>query len=347
MVDFSQLNIDKDALVNTLAYNYAESPSTQAYLSTAAANNPDYAQMIGNIARFGDIDRANFNLGMQALAQTNAKKRQDELSAKMFQRQKALIDHQAAAQEKQRKAMQAEADARALSLEPDLEYLPTITNYANEESPEYTAYRNEDSALVDAGNKAKYEGNLIEFNKIRRLLEQKRNNPLSKIKPIDTLGVDKSRIVSNNPVFDTLAMQAETDPQKRKLIGLTNIFNEKPLQNYNIFERMWDAVRNTSREKRIFDTMQKENVNSIPWDANALTKHIANQIMNDELAQQYFGTHNLNHMRLLTDPSTNYRKMYLVNTKNGTIFRLQLDNNGNFVDAFDVADDDDTYKTYK
>ena len=45
-----------------LQYNLQESPSTQVYHSIAAQNNPDFAQVIGDLHRSGDINDANFNL---------------------------------------------------------------------------------------------------------------------------------------------------------------------------------------------------------------------------------------------------------------------------------------------
>lgn len=47
--------------------NYNESPTTQAYTQVAAQNNPDYAQMLSDIHRHGDIDRQSFNIKMQAI----------------------------------------------------------------------------------------------------------------------------------------------------------------------------------------------------------------------------------------------------------------------------------------
>ena len=58
---FNTTTPDYRKLVTNLNYNFAESPSTQVYHQVAARDNPDYAQAIGDIYRWGDVNRANFN----------------------------------------------------------------------------------------------------------------------------------------------------------------------------------------------------------------------------------------------------------------------------------------------
>lgn len=93
---------DSDELVTGINYNMQESPTTSAYHQIAAQDNPDYAQAIGDIYRYGDINRANFNLGMNVLAGLSNKKylekiQQDQrayaeqLADKKFEREKELF----------------------------------------------------------------------------------------------------------------------------------------------------------------------------------------------------------------------------------------------------------------
>ena len=64
MFDYFKNVLDNDGLVSKVNYNFQESPSTQTYHKVAAQNNPDYAQAIGDIYRWGDVNRANYNLGL-------------------------------------------------------------------------------------------------------------------------------------------------------------------------------------------------------------------------------------------------------------------------------------------
>ena len=93
---------DKDGLVTGINYNMQESPTSSAYHQIAAQDNPDYAQAIGDIYRYGDINRANFNLGMNTLAGLSNKKYlekvqqeqrayAEQLADKKFEREKELF----------------------------------------------------------------------------------------------------------------------------------------------------------------------------------------------------------------------------------------------------------------
>lgn len=93
---------DKDGLITGINYNMQESPTTSAYHQIAAQDNPDYAQAIGDIYRYGDINRVNFNLGMNVLAGLNNKKYlekvqkeqrayAEQLADKKFEQQKELV----------------------------------------------------------------------------------------------------------------------------------------------------------------------------------------------------------------------------------------------------------------
>lgn len=93
---------DKDGLVTGINYNMQESPTTSAYHQIAAQDNPDYAQAIGDIYRYGDINRANFNLGMNVLAGLSNKKYleniqkeqrayAEQLANKKFEQEKELF----------------------------------------------------------------------------------------------------------------------------------------------------------------------------------------------------------------------------------------------------------------
>lgn len=114
--DYLKNFLDEDGLVTNINYDFNESPSTKTYHSVAAKDNPDYAQAIGDIYRLGDINRANFNLGLDfAYNKVNKdylEKTRDEQRAYA----KQLRDEQRAYNEKQQAKAWARADAKAKEL---------------------------------------------------------------------------------------------------------------------------------------------------------------------------------------------------------------------------------------
>ena len=233
MVDFSQFDIDKDALVNSIAYNITESPSTQAYYNIAASNNPDYAQAIADIKKFGDIGRGNFNLGMQALAQSNAKKRQDELldrafkekqhfANKMFEQNKQLAKYNFDLQEQQRLKLKNERDRQELRTMADPEYMGDITNWGGEENPEYSVFKQQYNNLVDKAREAKRVGNKDDFIYFITELEKMKENPISLVKPMNYGNASKYSVVNQDGPMDYLYGLFSNDPQTIKAANIKN-----------------------------------------------------------------------------------------------------------------------------
>lgn len=110
---FSTTTPDYRKLVTNLNYNFAESPSTQTYHNVAAYDNPDYAQAIGDIYRWGDVNRANFNLNLDYITDLNNKQYLDAIQKEQRAYAKQLRDEQRAYNEKQQAKAWARADAKA------------------------------------------------------------------------------------------------------------------------------------------------------------------------------------------------------------------------------------------
>lgn len=114
--DYLKNILDDDGLVTNVNYNFQESPSTKTYHSVAAKDNPDYAQVIGDIYRWGDINRANFNLGLDFAYNKGNKDYLEKTRDEQRAYAKQLRDEQRAYNEKQQARAWARADAKAKEL---------------------------------------------------------------------------------------------------------------------------------------------------------------------------------------------------------------------------------------
>ena len=114
--DFYKNILDDDGLVTNVDYSFKESPSTQQYHQVAAKNNPDYAQAIGDIYRWGDVNRANFNLGLDFAYNRGKKDYLEKTRDEQREYAKQLRDEQRAYNEKQQAKAWARADAKAKEL---------------------------------------------------------------------------------------------------------------------------------------------------------------------------------------------------------------------------------------
>lgn len=335
MVDFSQFNIDKDALIKSIAYNYAESPSTQAYLSTAAQNNPDYAQMIGNIARFGDIDRANFNLGLQALTTNNAVKAAREQEDRQFARQKELMN----LRRKQALADRDRAERLQLLMMPEEELLSGVTNWQNNVNPEQQDLINQYNTLANAKNNAQnLEDYLINSKKLEKL---KNAHMFDSSVEAPTTDTNKNEYIHGN-----------VSPFKKRMFGLAGLFGNKEGQNkINALEALADMSKNVfNREdrptntglRRLFNNivgdidlynlenfMRTKQVGQIPWNANSKTITLAKMLMNSPEIKELFGSNDLNSYQLLTDPTTfGIDKTYIVDKNTNKPYQILVDESG-------------------
>lgn len=114
--DYLKNVLDDDGLVTNVNYNFQESPATQQYHFVAAKDNPDYAQAIGDIYRWGDINRSNFNLGLDFAYNKGRKDYLEKTRDEQREYAKQLRDEQRAYNEKQQAKAWARADARAKEL---------------------------------------------------------------------------------------------------------------------------------------------------------------------------------------------------------------------------------------
>ena len=168
--------IDNDGLVSNVNYNFSESPSTQQYHSVAAHDNPDYAQAIGDIYRWGDVNRAKFNMDLGLTSALNRKKYLEKMRDEQRAYAEKLKNEQRAYNEKQQAKAWARADAKAKELRDqqlnDMKFQLAMRFWDKEqEEPRnisgYTPYRTnnyntnldldqlaqERQDLIDVGNK--------------------------------------------------------------------------------------------------------------------------------------------------------------------------------------------------
>lgn len=359
MVDFSQLNLDKDALVNELAYKYAESPSTQQFMGTAAQNLPNYAMALGISSNMRDINRANFNLGMQALAQTNAKKRQNELLAREDRIRKEGQDFQIKMQQladknaRQRAADQIQAQKDLYKWQKDqiaaeelrnfkskYQKLNPVMNYDGTVNIGSQKAVNEWNNLLDQQLEAQKLGDAYKVDEIEKSLDKLHDkyelfSPLSND---DTKykGIDKATILSG----EVSPLEKYIDnytPEQEQLIR-KGMFNQTPLKNTGLFEKIWNPDIALTRQKKIDDTMKKYHVGVTNWDNNDISRKIAKQLLASPTTQEYLGTHNINNMVLLSNPyvANNKGSFFVVNKKDNKIYQLELDQNYNVVDLNNI-----------
>ncbi|MBR3490242.1 MAG: hypothetical protein IKH36_02005 [Bacilli bacterium] len=174
---FSTTIPDYRKLVTNLNYNFAESPSTQQYHSVAARDNPDYAQAIGDIYRWGDVNRANFNLNLDYITDLNNRQYLDAIQKDQRAYAEKLRNEQRTYNERQQAKAWARADAKAKELRDqqlqDMMYGIAIQNM-DREAPslrnlaKYTGYR--DVGGIDRNKLEEDRNNLIEaYNNVYNL----------------------------------------------------------------------------------------------------------------------------------------------------------------------------------
>ena len=173
---FNTTTPDYRKLVTNLNYNFAESPSTQVYHQVAARDNPDYAQAIGDIYRWGDVNRANFNLNLDYMTDLNNKQYLDAVQKEQRAYAEKLRNEQRAYNEKQQAKAWARADAKTKELRDQqlndqkyqlalklldrqqqnprdiASFTPYRTNNTNIDL-DLNALRDERQNLIDVGNK--------------------------------------------------------------------------------------------------------------------------------------------------------------------------------------------------
>lgn len=149
-------------------YDLQESPSTQAYHRVAAQDNPDYAQAIGDMYRWGDVNRAKFKTDLDMLSGLNKREYLQQVQQEQRDYAKQLRDEQRAYNEKQQAKAWARADAKAKELRDqqlrDMQFKIAL-EHADRETPDlrdlskYTGYR--DVGGVDRQKLTDDRNNLI------------------------------------------------------------------------------------------------------------------------------------------------------------------------------------------
>lgn len=334
-MDYSKLNLDRDALLTSIAYNLAESPTTQAYNSVAAQNNPDWAGFVGGIHRQGDIDRANFNLGLQALVANNVAKEArakeqrgyDHLE-KMYnlKRQHALADRN-------------RAEKLQLMTLPQEELISTATDWQNSVNPEQQQFINAYNSAVSAKNNANSYEDYIKNDRILKDLRKKQMFN-SKIEAPNTN--TKSREY----------LEGQISPIKKNAIKLSELFGNKEAQNKvetlealanksrNVFN---DPNRETNRglsglfnnlfgDTRLADLesfMRNKQIGQVSWNSSDKAIEIAKKLMSNNEIREIFGTNDLDDFVLLDDPTTfGMNKTYIVDKKTNKPYQILVDETG-------------------
>lgn len=335
MVDFSKFDIDKNDLLTTIAYKLAESPSTQAFNSVAAQNNPDWAGFTGSIMRMGDVDRADFNLGLQALTASNAAKeaRAKEQRGynhleKMYnlKRQHALADRN-------------RAEKLQLMTLPQEELISTAADWQNSVNPEQQQFINAYNSAVTAKNNANSYEDYIKNDRILKDLRKKQMFN-SKVKAPNTN--TKSREY----------LEGQVSPVKKHAIKLSEIFGNKEAQNRigaleavanksrNVFNDpnretnkglsgLFNNIFGDTRLANLEDFMRNKQIGQVSWNSSDKAIEIAKKLMINDEIREIFGTNDLNDFVLLDDPTTfGMNKTYIVDKNTNKPYQILVDETG-------------------
>lgn len=334
-MDYSKLNINPDDLLTSITYKLAESPSTQMYQSVAAHDNPDWAGFVGDIYRQGDINRADFNLGLQALTANNAAKEARAKEDRQFARQKELFN----LRRKQALADRDRAERLQLLMLPEEELLTGASDWQNNINPEQQNLINQHNALANAKNNAQnFEDYLINAKKLNKL---KRAHMFDSSVEAPTTDINKNEYI-----------HGKLSPFKVSAWKLAGLFGNKEAQNkINALEELANKSKNVfNREDRptntglrvffnniIGDTdlynlenfMRTKQIGQTPWNANNKTITLAKMLMNSPEIKELFGSNDLNDYQLLTDPTTfGIDKTYIVNKNTNKPYQILVDEAG-------------------
>ena len=190
--DFLKNILDDDGLVTNVNYNFQESPATQQYHSVAARDNPDYAQAIGDIYRWGDINRSNFNLGLDFAYNKGNKDYLEKTRDEQRAYAKQLRDEQRAYNEKQQARAWARADAKAKELRDqqleDMKFKIALENFNKVQNTprdiaSFTPYRTNNTNInIDLDQLAQERQDLIDVGNKLFAPENLSGNSLNEIK---------------------------------------------------------------------------------------------------------------------------------------------------------------------
>lgn len=334
-MDYSKFNINPDDLLTTIAYNMQESPSTQAYQSVAAQNNPDWAGFVGSIYRQGDIDRAKFNLDLQTLTASNAAKAARDKEDREFARQKELIN----LKRKHAIADRDRAERLQLLMMPEEELLTGASDWQNNINTGQQDLINQHNDLANAKNNAQnLEDYLINSKKLDNL---KKAHMFDSSVEAPTTDIDKNEYI-----------HGKLSPFKVGAWKLAGLFGNKEAQNkINALEELANKSKNVfNREDRPTNTgfkaiinnlvgdtdlynlenfMRSKQVGQTAWNANNKTIALAKMIMNSPEMKELFGSNDLKDYQLLTDPTTfGIDKTYIVDKNTNKPYQILVDDTG-------------------
>lgn len=334
-MDYSNLNINPDDLLTSISYKLAESPSTQKYQSVAAQNNPDWAGFVGSIYRQGDIDRADFNLGLQALTANNVAKAARAKEDRQFARQKELIN----LKRKQELADRDRAERLQLLMMPEEELLTGASDWQNNVNTDQQNLINQHNALANAKNNAQnFEDYLINSKKLNNL---KKAHMFDSSVEAPTTDTNKNEYIHGN-----------VSPIKVGAWKLAGLFGNKEAQNkINALEELANKSKNVfNREDRPTNTglkalfnnivgdtdlynlenfMRNKQVGQTPWNTNNKTITLAKILMNSPEIKELFGSNDLKDYQLLTDPTTfGIDKTYIVDKNTNKPYQILVDESG-------------------
>ena len=332
-MDYSKFNINPDDLLTTIAYNMQESPSTQAYQSVAAQDNPDWAGFVGSIYRQGDIDRAKFNLDLQTLTASNAAKAARDKEDREFARQKELIN----LKRKHAIADRDRAERLQLLMMPEEELLTGATDWQNNVNTGQQDLVNQHNTLANAKNNAQnLEDYLINSKKLDKL---KKAHMFDSSVEAPTTDIEKDEYIHGrlSPMkagLWKLASLFGNEEATKKVQALQDLANKSK----NVFNREdrptnkgWRAVRNNlfgdTDLYNLENFMRTKQVGQTAWNANDKSIALAKMIMANPDFKELFGSNDLKDFQLLTDPTTfGIDKTYIVDKNTNKPYQIYVDN---------------------
>lgn len=334
-MDYSKLNINPDDLLTSIAYNLAESPTTQVHQSVAAQNNPDWAGFVGDIYRQGDIDRAGFNLDLQALTTNNAAKAARAKEERDFARQKELIN----LKRKYEIADRDRAERLQLLAMDDEELMPEAKDWQNNVNTKQQDLAKEHNAIANAMNNAQnLEDYIINSKKMKNLkkahmFDSSVEAPTSNIKKDEYIHGRLSPMKTGLWKLASLFGNEEATKKVQALQDLANksknVFNKEDRPS----NKGWRAVRNNlfgdTDLYNLENFMRSKQVGQTAWNANNKTIALAKMLMNSPEMKELFGSNDLKDYQLLTDPTTfGIDKTYIVDKNTNKPYQILVDDTG-------------------
>lgn len=330
-MDYSKLGLNRDDLLTSIAYNLTESPTTQAYQSVAAQNNPDWAGFVGDIYRMGDINRANFNIGLQALVNKNKTKAALDAETRAY-------NHDREMRNLARKYQLADRD-RAERLQiltmPQEETISGASDWQNSINPEQKQFIDTYNTTVNAKNNAQnYEDYIKNDRILQNLKKQQMFN--SKVQAPD---VDPSTeyLEGEVPLYKRALIKLFSPKAKEKINSLEtlanksqNVFNDpNRATNQGILNKISNSLFGDKSLSDLENFIRTNQIGQVAWNSNNKTIQIAQQLINSPEIKEFFGTNDLSNFELLDDPTVfGMNKTYIVDKNTNTPYKVMIDDTG-------------------